>query len=60
MVKIEIDLEKCTGCGTCTAVCPSGVYEIKEGKSIVVNLDACLTCRACETQCPNSAIKVIE
>jgi NAD-dependent dihydropyrimidine dehydrogenase PreA subunit len=60
MAKIKIDLEKCTGCGTCVDVCPSGVYEIKEGKSVAVNPDACLLCKACEIQCPNNAIEVSE
>jgi NAD-dependent dihydropyrimidine dehydrogenase PreA subunit len=60
MVKISIDLEKCTGCGTCVDICPSGVYELKDGKSVAVNVDACLVCRACESQCPNAAITVIE
>ncbi len=60
MVKIEIDHEKCTGCGTCVDVCPSGVYEIRDGKSVAVNIDECLVCRACESQCPEGAITVIE
>ncbi len=60
MVKIKIDLEKCTGCGTCVDVCPAGVYEIRDGKSVAVNVDECLVCMACETQCPSNAITVIE
>ena len=60
MVEIKIDLDKCNGCGTCVDVCPVEVFEISEGKSVVVNLDECLVCMACETQCPNSAIEVIE
>jgi len=59
-VKIKIDLEKCTGCGTCVDVCPAGVYEIRDGKSVAVNVDECLVCMACETQCPSNAITVIE
>ncbi|MEM2914495.1 MAG: 4Fe-4S binding protein, partial [Candidatus Bathyarchaeia archaeon] len=27
MVRININLDKCTGCGTCVDVCPVGVYE---------------------------------
>lgn len=60
MARIKIDLEKCIGCGICVDVCPSGVYELKNGKSVAVNVDACLVCRACEIQCPNGAITVIE
>ena len=60
MVKITVDLKKCTGCGTCASVCPVGMYEIKKGKSIVIKekIPSCLECRACEMNCPNKAIKV--
>jgi NAD-dependent dihydropyrimidine dehydrogenase PreA subunit len=60
MATIKVDIQKCDECSTCASVCPVGVYEIKEGKSVVVNQDACLVCRACETQCPKSAITVTE
>ncbi|MCS7140288.1 MAG: 4Fe-4S binding protein [Candidatus Nezhaarchaeota archaeon] len=60
MVEILIDREKCTNCGTCVSVCPTGVYEMKENKLEIVNKDACLACRACEAQCPNQAIQIIE
>ncbi|MDH5266464.1 MAG: 4Fe-4S binding protein [Candidatus Bathyarchaeota archaeon] len=60
MVEIKIDEEKCTGCGTCVDICPVGVLEIKDEKSVVVNLDECLVCRACEVQCPEGAIEIIE
>ena len=36
MVKIVVDNNKCTGCGTCVDTCPVGVYEVKEGKSVPV------------------------
>ena len=60
MVEIKIDLEKCTGCGTCVDVCPVAVYELQNGKSSAVNVDECLVCRVCETECPENAIEVIE
>lgn len=60
MVKIAIDNQKCTGCGTCKDVCPVGVYEVNNQKSAAVKPDECLVCRACEVQCPESAIQVIE
>lgn len=60
MVKIEIDLEKCDGCGTCVDVCPVEVLEVKDGKAVAVRPEECLVCMACEVQCPNNAIKVIE
>ena len=60
MATIRVDAGKCDGCGTCVSVCPVGVYELKENKSVVVNQDACLVCKACETQCPKTAITVQE
>lgn len=60
MPKVEVDLDKCNGCGTCVEVCPVAVFELKGDKSVVVDEDACLVCMACEVQCPEAAIKVTE
>jgi len=52
----KIDLEKCTGCGTCVDTCPMGVLELKDDKAYVANPDECTECQACEAACPNNAI----
>ncbi|MFX1450093.1 MAG: ferredoxin family protein [Promethearchaeota archaeon] len=60
MPKIIVDDSKCTGCGTCVDVCPSGVFELNEatGKTNRVNEDECIECLACVDQCPEGAIQV--
>jgi NAD-dependent dihydropyrimidine dehydrogenase PreA subunit len=60
MVKIIIDNDKCTGCGTCVETCPVDVLEIQNEKSVPVKVEECLVCRACEAQCPENAIQIIE
>jgi len=60
MVKIVVDNNKCTGCGTCADTCPVGVFEVKDKKAVPVKPEECLVCRACEVQCPEGAIQVIE
>jgi NAD-dependent dihydropyrimidine dehydrogenase PreA subunit len=60
MVEVKIDIEKCTGCGTCVDTCPVGVFEIQNEKSVAVNPDECLACKACEAQCPENAIEIVE
>jgi len=56
-VVIEVDYHKCTGIGQCVAVCPSGVYEIVNGKTTCPNIDECIQCCACQEACPVTAIK---
>ena len=58
MPKVVVDMDKCTGCGTCVDVCPSGVYEMGDGKTKVVAEDECIECLACQDQCPENAIEV--
>ncbi|HJW96756.1 MAG TPA: 4Fe-4S binding protein, partial [archaeon] len=40
----QVDLKKCTGCGTCKSVCPANVFDIKGGKSHVARPQDCLEC----------------
>ena len=64
MVSVKVDVEKCTGCGTCVDTCPVVVFELQEveGKTVsaVVAEAQCIVCRACEAKCPEGAIKIVE
>jgi len=60
MPKPIVNTELCTGCGTCASVCPQGVFEIKDGKAVVVSPENCIGCRVCESSCPEGAITVEE
>jgi len=51
---IQIDLEKCVGCGNCVPVCPFGLLEIVDDK--VQLKEGCTFCGACQEACAYEAI----
>jgi electron transfer flavoprotein alpha subunit len=53
---IEIDLEKCTGCGSCVDVCPFGLLEIVDDKARLK--EGCTLCGACRDACAFEAITI--
>ena len=63
MTQVKVDLEKCTGCGTCVDICPLEVYELIDvngkQKASPVNQIDCIGCRTCESACPEGAIEII-
>ena len=54
----KIDLEKCTGCGTCTEVCP--VEAITVNDKAKVDEETCVDCGTCVEECPEEAISLEE
>jgi len=58
VVSLELDKEKCVGCGMCILVCPHAVLDLNNGTALIQNRDACMECGACKTNCPAEAIKV--
>jgi NAD-dependent dihydropyrimidine dehydrogenase PreA subunit len=60
MYEIEVDQEKCIGCGECVDVCPVDVYEMQDEKSVPVNAEECIGCESCVEVCEQDAITVSE
>ena len=58
VVTLQLDTEKCTGCGMCLTVCPQRVFQKSGSKVAIIDRDACMECGACALNCPTSAIKV--
>jgi NAD-dependent dihydropyrimidine dehydrogenase PreA subunit len=57
---IEIDDERCDGCGQCVPSCAEGAIQIIDGKARVIADNLCDGLGACMGDCPNGALKIIE
>ncbi len=58
VVTLQLDENKCTGCGMCLEVCPHEVFKMNSSHVIIRNRDACMECGACSLNCPAVAIAV--
>lgn len=58
VVTLQLDVDKCIGCGMCPTVCPHGVFVMAEGKAAITDRDRCIECGACARNCPVEAIAV--
>ena len=57
---IEIDEERCDGCGECVPACAEGAIEVVNGKARVVAEKYCDGLGACMGECPNGALQIVE
>ena len=57
MATIEIDPEKCKGCGLCQKSCPVSAIKGEAREKRVIDQDICIKCGTCIRTCPFHAIK---
>ena len=57
---IEIDEERCDGCGLCVLDCAEGAIAIINGKAKIVKDEYCDGLGACLGACPQDALHIIE
>ncbi len=57
---IQIDEEKCDGCGLCVPTCAEGAIQIIDGKARLVADKYCDGLGACLGECPRGALTIVE
>jgi Pyruvate/2-oxoacid:ferredoxin oxidoreductase delta subunit len=56
---VEIDEEKCDGCGLCVISCAEGALEIRDGKAQIIKEIYCDGLGACIGECPQGALEIV-
>jgi Pyruvate/2-oxoacid:ferredoxin oxidoreductase delta subunit len=56
---VEIDEDKCDGCGLCVIECAEGALEIRDGKAKIIKEMYCDGLGACIGECPQEALKIV-
>ena len=57
---IEINQEKCNGCGLCISACHEGALQLVNGKAVLIGDEYCDGLGDCLPECPTDAITIIE
>jgi len=54
---VEVNKEKCIGCGVCVTVCPVEAITLSNNdENAVINHGLCMECFTCVETCPQEAI----
>ena len=57
---IEIDRDKCNGCGACAHACHEGAIGMVDGKAVLLRDDYCDGLGDCLPTCPTGAIRFVQ
>ena len=57
---VRRDEQKCTQCGACTIICPTGALSIPDRGTMIVTfeIEKCVACGLCVEACPPRAMRV--
>jgi ferredoxin len=55
-----VDTSKCTFCGICAGVCPTGAIEFEEAGILRIDTSKCVGCSHCVKLCPDNAMTQVE
>jgi NAD-dependent dihydropyrimidine dehydrogenase PreA subunit len=55
---VKVNVDKCTGCGSCVEVCPCDALKVQDNKKVKVSEDDCSDCGACVDTCPEGALSL--
>ncbi|MBN2800764.1 MAG: 4Fe-4S binding protein [Deltaproteobacteria bacterium] len=63
--RIEVDMDRCKGCGLCVSACPADIIELGDDINlkgyhfaVLTDAAACKACAFCGVICPDVAITV--
>jgi len=56
-ITVDIDRERCNGCGLCVEACPATTLSLVDGRAAVTG-SRCIACGHCLAICPPEAIRV--
>ncbi|MGI5891755.1 MAG: NIL domain-containing protein [Bacillota bacterium] len=56
---VSWDEQKCTQCGACTGVCPSGALDLDPvTRKLIFSGEKCIVCNMCIVACPVNAVSL--